>query len=228
MPFFLFAQKTEKTQKKQKTEKTQKKPKAEKKEKAPKAEKISKKCTIDEFTGTNRKMAKTTIAAAKNIEAFADLPGFIKTLPDDKTLTTRNPPISNNPYFLRVVEEERNVKIKEAYVFAVTRKADNDFQLIIGSDPDCQKAAFLIAEVSALPESSKEAYATLNEVRTKVKTQFGNVCDKPLLLLDKPVKVSIAGSLFFDIEQKPGNSGVKKLKTTTSWEIHPVTEIVFK
>jgi len=225
MPFFLFAQKAQKTEKAHKTEKAPKEPK---KPKEPKAAKTPKKCTIDDFIGTNRKMAKTTIAAAKNIETFADLPGFIKSLPDDKIMTMRKPPISNNPYFLRVIEEERNIKIKEAYIFAITRKDDNDFHIILGSDQDYRKAVFFTIEVSGLPEPSKEAYATLNTVRTKVKTQFGNVCGKPLLLIDNPVKVSIAGSLFFDIDTKPGNSGVKKLKTTTAWEIHPVTEIVFK
>ena len=187
-----------------------------------------KKCAIDDFTGTHRKMAKTTIVAAKNIETFADLPGFINTLPDDKSMTTRKPPISNNPYFLRVAEEERNIKVKEAYIYAITRQADNDFLLILGSDPDYRKSVFFNVEVSGLPESSKDSYATLNTVRTKVKDKFGNVCGKTLLLMDNPVKVSVSGSLFFDIEQKPGKTGPKKLRTTTAWEIHPVSEIVFK
>ena len=186
-----------------------------------------KNCANDEFTGTHRKMAKTTITASKTVETFADLPSFIKTLPDDKVMTTRKPPISNNPYFLRVVEEERNVKVREAYIFAISRHADNDFQLILGSDPDYRKAVFFLAEISGLPESSKDAYATLSTVRTKIKNQFGNVCGKLLLLMDNPVKVTVTGSLFFDIEEKPGKTGPKKLRTTTAWEIHPVSEITF-
>lgn len=173
-------------------------------------------------------MSKTTIVASKSMETFADLPAFISTLPDDKSMTTRKPPISNNPYFLRVAEEERNIKIKEAYIFAITRQADNDFLLLLGSEQDYRKAVFFNVEVSGLPESSRDSYATLNMVRTKVKNQFGNVCGKTLLLMDNPVTVSVAGSLFFDIEGKPGKTGPKKLRTTTAWEIHPVTEIIFK
>jgi hypothetical protein len=186
-----------------------------------------KNCANDEFTGTHRKMVKTTIIASKPVESFADLQSFIKSLPDDKVMTTRRPPISNNPYFLRVIEEERNIKIKEAYVFAISRHPDNDFQLILGSDPDYRKAVFFNVEVSGLPEASKDSYAALNTVRTKVKNQFGNVCGKILLLINNPVKVSVTGSLFFDIEEKPGKTGPKKLRTTTAWEIHPVSEIVF-
>jgi len=192
------------------------------------AQKPQKKCAIDDFTGTHRKMAKTTFAASKSVETFADLPGFIKTLPDDKSMITRRPPISNNPYFARVVEEDRNVLIKEAYIFAITRQADNDFLIIIGSDQDYHKAVFFEIEISGLPESSKDSYATLNTVRTKVKNQFGNVCGKTLLFMDNPVKISLSGSLFFDIEKKPGKTAPKKLRTTTAWEIHPVSEIVFK
>lgn len=186
-----------------------------------------KNCAIDDFTGTHRKMAKTTIVASKGVETFSDLPGLIQTLPNDNVMTSRRPPISNNPYFLRVIEEERNVKVKEAYMYAITRQADNDFLVILGSDPDYRKAVFFNVEISGLPESSKESYAALNTVRTKLKTQFGNVCGKTLLLMDNPVKVSVTGSLFFDIDQKPGKTGPKKLRTTTAWEIHPVSEIVF-
>ena len=187
-----------------------------------------KKCASDDFTGNNRKMAKTSIVASKSMETFADLPGFISSLPDDKSMTTRKPPITNNPYFSRVAEEERNIKIMEAYVFAITRQADNDFLLILGSTQDYRKAVFFNVEVSGLPEASKDSYQTLNTVRTKVKNQFGNVCGKTLLLMDNPVKVSVAGSLFFDIDQKPGKTGPKKLRTTTAWELHPLSEIVFK
>jgi hypothetical protein len=187
-----------------------------------------KKCVSDDYTGTHRKMAKTTIVTAKNVETFADLPSFINTLPEDKSMTSRRPPISSNPYFLRVAEEDRNIKIKEAYVYAVTRQADNDFLLILGSDENYTKSVFFNVEVSGLPEHSKDSYTTLNTVRTNLKNQFGNVCGKTLLLMDKPVKVSVSGSLFFDIEQKPGKSGPKKLRTKTAWELHPVTEIIFK
>lgn len=187
-----------------------------------------KKCEIDDFTGTQRKMAKTSIVTNKNVETFADLPGFITTLPDDKSMKTRKPPITNAPYFARVAEEERSVKIKEAYVYAITRQADNDFLIILGSAPDYTNSVFFFAEVSGLPESSKESYSTLNTVRSKFKEQFGNVCGKTKLLMDNPVKISISGSLLFDINIKPGKTGPKKLRPTTAWEIHPVSEIVFK
>jgi hypothetical protein len=186
-----------------------------------------KKCEVDDYVGTHRRMAKTTVAAAKNVEVYADIPGFLKSLPNDKSMTTRKPPLSNNPYFLRVPEEDKNVTIKEAYIYSISRQADNDFQVIIGSDPDYRKAVFCNIEVSGLPESSKPSYSTLNNVRTKFKNKFGNICTKALLLMDNPVKISVTGSLFFDVEKKPGKSGPKKLRTTTAWEIHPVTEIIF-
>jgi hypothetical protein len=191
------------------------------------AQKASKKCASDDFTGMDRKMAKTTISP-KSIEYFNDLESFIKTLPEDKVMSSRRPPISNNPYYLRVIEEDRNVQISDVYLYAVTRQADNDFLLILGSSPDYKTAVYFNVEVSGLPDRSKDAYSVLNSVRTKLVDKYGNVCGKPLFLKENPAKVSVSGSLLYDINQKPGKADPKKLKTTTAWEIHPVTEIIFK
>jgi hypothetical protein len=191
------------------------------------AQKQDKKCQSDDFTGSERKVAKTTIAVTKNTENFSDLESFLSSLPDDKSMNSRNPPISPLPFFLRVTEENRNVKISTVYIFAVTRQDDNDFLLLLGSNPDYMTARFFDAEVSGLPEASKDSYSTLSDVRNKVKAQFGNVCGKPVLFMQNPIKASVEGSLLFDAQSKPGKNDPKKMKSKTSWEIHPVTNIDF-
>jgi hypothetical protein len=215
VPVFLFA------------DKPQKKEKAPKAAKTEKPSKESKKCSNENFTGKTRLAAKTTFST-KKVESFPDLTAFLRSLPEDKIMNERNPPISQADYFQRVEEEDRNVRIDEAWVFAVSRQEDNDYLLVLGSDPDYMKAKFFNAEVTGLPESSKETYNMFNDLRTKVKTQFGNVCGKPMLFMNKPVKVSVAGSLLFDAEGKPGKDDPKKMKSATSWEIHPVAEIEFQ
>jgi hypothetical protein len=185
------------------------------------------KCTIESFAGKDRKAAKTSIVIAAQ-EVFNSLPALIKTLPADDYMRGYEPPITKDSSSQRVEEEQRSVSVKTAYIFVIYREGDNDYHVIIGSNSDTSKALLMNVEVSGLPDKSSPDYDVLNEVRNKIVGKFGKICSTKKLCIDKPVKISVSGSLFYDIDHKPGRVGYKNLKPKTAWEIHPVTDIVFK
>ena len=83
-------------------------------------------------------------------------------------------------------------------------------------------------EVSGLPDKSSPNYTVMKDLRDKIVGKFGKICGTKKLFINKPIKISISGSLFYDIDHKPGVVGYKNLKPKTAWEIHPVTDITFK
>jgi hypothetical protein len=185
------------------------------------------KCTSESFAGTDRKEAKTSIVKATD-EVFNTLPALIKTLPSDDDMRGYDPPISKDPSSARVEEEQRAVTVKTAYIFVLYREKDNDYHVIIGSNKDTSKAVLMNVEVSGLPGQSSSDYETLKTVRQAIMTKFGKICSAKKLCIDNPVKIRISGSLFYDIDHKPGKVGYHNLKPKTAWEIHPITEIIFR
>jgi hypothetical protein len=55
-------------------------------------------------------------------------------------------------------------------------------------------------------------------------TPEGNSYDR----YQEPIRVRITGCLFFDTSHHAGDVGPQGLKPRTTWEIHPVTRIVFQ
>ncbi len=186
-----------------------------------------KSCTGEAYKGKDRKAAKTSIALSSKVEDFKTLDELILTLPSDNFMRNLHPPITKDPNSLRVQEENRNVSVESAYLFAIYRENDNDFHVIIGSTPDADSALLMNFEISGLPHKTELSYPVFKEVRKKVKDYFGNVCKKKTILTVNPVHVSIEGSLFFDVDHPAGQVGPGKLKPKTSWEVHPVTDIIF-
>jgi hypothetical protein len=178
------------------------------------------------YAGNDRKAAKTTIAHAKT-EEYKTLSGLLKTLPPDDFMRNHRPAISRDAGSKRTEEETRNVKVEVAYLFVLYRENDNDYHMIIGSKPDPAQAALMNVEISGLPDSHSADYCVLKNVRKSVDDELGTIGKSKKPFIQNPLKISVSGSLFYDIDHKPGVVGYKKLKPKTAWEIHPVTEIIF-
>src|SRR5262249_60227404 len=89
---------------------------------------------------------------------------------------------------------------------------------------------YLTLELYGLPPASSPALATLTAARNAFKAFFGSdVPDFTYDFYDPPIPVTIAGSLFFDmnhaIGQHPGPPSLKS-RMPTIWEVHPVTTIM--
>jgi hypothetical protein len=182
--------------------------------------------TGDLFTGKSRKPAKITIAKAP-LEKFDDLKDLIATLPKESAMKNHSPKIGQGPTSGRVVEEERNVRVK-AWLWAHSVEGDRDFHLILGREPGKQKL-FLTMEVSGLPPASSPHRKRIERARKSYKNLFkGKLPGTGYVFVDPPMPLEIGGSLFFDIKHlKGGRPGPPDLRPDipTVWEVHPVTHI---
>jgi hypothetical protein len=187
----------------------------------------------DDFEGTARKAAKLSIAKAKT-EKFTDLKNLIKSLTPDDEMKNHNPKIGTGANSGRVKEEQRNVRVN-AFIYAASREADNDFHLIIGRDPDKTPEMYMTMELSGLPPETSASFEKLNDARDSYKTFYdenlgGNLPGLKYSFYDPPIEVTIEGSLFFDMSHAKGSApGPKSLKSRmpTIWEVHPITKITF-
>jgi hypothetical protein len=90
----------------------------------------------DDYIGISRGKAKTSIATG-TIETYERLDDLLDDLqgkyPDEKMLK-RQPPLTLAFDFDRVPEENRHVTIS-GWLYAAKKEADNDFHLIVGTNP---------------------------------------------------------------------------------------------
>lgn len=129
-------------------------------------------------------------------------------------------------------EEQRNVTV-EGWILAVGKEKDNDFHLIVSTDPadgarpNPNRDDLLNVEISALPPLGSASRDVLVEVRKRFRDHFvPTVPDAvagytPL----EPVHVRITGSLFFDVDHPADLVGPGPPKPSTAWEIHPVADL---
>jgi hypothetical protein len=183
----------------------------------------------DNFGGKDRMDAKLSIATSAP-ETFTDLQDLIDSLLPDASMTGHSPPITKDPTSGRTPEEERNVRV-QAFLYAASREADNDFHLIIGRDPN-SPPAYMTMEISGLPPATNPDFAQIKQARDAYKEFFGTKLPGPAYHFYRPpIPVEIAGSLFFDITHATGgHPGPADLRPDipTIWEVHPVTDIVFE
>jgi len=192
----------------------------------------------ENFVGTHRAVAKTTPVAstARTLSLAALLAGLHdenQPVSDTNMRKNHHPRMKKDWDFDRVLEERKNVTV-EGWIVAVGKEADNDFHLIMASDPgvaiehnpDCDK--LINIEISALPPDGTRERDILVKQRNKFKGYFippvPDSVQKDYTMLD-PVHVRVSGSLFFDVDHVAGAVGPGPLKPSTSWEIHPVTRI---
>jgi hypothetical protein len=190
----------------------------------------------DDYIGHDRKAAKTSIAAGapKRYAALGDLLDELqRDFPDDR-MRNRSPRISKAEDSDRVAEEKRNVTVT-AWLYAAKKEAnDNDFHLIIGTDPEASPIRYMNMEISGLPLGGPNR-AKLRVPRQAFKDFLGQrqeaVGTTGYLRFEDPVPVRVTGSLLYDIDHAPGKVGsfqAPRRVPATAWEVHPITEIVFE
>jgi hypothetical protein len=182
----------------------------------------------NQFAGTARKAAKLSIAAAPS-ENFNDLSDLIASLPSIDAMVNHKPLITTASTSKRVAEENRNVHVN-AFLYAASREADNDFHLIIGRDPSAGQEMYMTMEISGLPPTNYPAFAKMNAARNAY-TQFFGAANLPgagYHFYQPPIPAKVDGSLFFDMThatgQAPGPPSLKS-RMPTIWEVHPISGI---
>jgi hypothetical protein len=183
----------------------------------------------DVFNATDRKLPKTTIADAP-VEDFASVAALVKdiTTKNSDEKMQKSSGITKKT-MTRVAAENRNVRVK-GYIHAFKKEGDNDYHVIFGDAPGGAAPEYMNVEVSGLPVGgTAENRKRLTDVRNEFKTQFklGRTGPGSFKRPHEPIPVQITGSLFWDVDHKPGVVGPDDLKPKTSWEIHPISEIVF-
>jgi hypothetical protein len=174
------------------------------------------------FRGQDRKGAKITIAPG-SMETFATIEALIDALPDDDDMMNRTPPLTRDSNE-RVAEEKRNVRVK-AWVYAIKYEADQDWHVIIGTGPTDSTPTYFNAEVSGLPANNASAYNKLKKVRQTLAELFDWDLPSSGYWEYEPFGVTVEGSLFYDIDHKPGSVGPAATRPKTAWEIHPITKL---
>ena len=126
------------------------------------------------------------------------------------------------------IENFENLRsLVRAWIYAIKYEADQDWHVIIGTDPSTTSKTFFNAEVSGLPSQSSSAFDTL----LKVRQRLANILDNDLPQqggyhkYEDPIPVLIEGSLFYDIDHAPGVVGPTGMRPRTAWEIHPITSL---
>lgn len=174
------------------------------------------------FSGRARGAAKTSIAAAAAVEEFATLEDLLDSLPPDDVMASQR--ISSEAD--RVPEELRNVKVREAWLYAARIDDDQDVRLIIGTDPRTTSRFYLVAVATALPPTSAAGHDALRAVREEVFEALGHrMPGRTYGILNSPVRIQIGGSLLYDVEQSPGATAPPRFRPATAWQIHPIMSL---
>jgi len=182
-------------------------------------------CDSENFDGSNRKSAKISISPA-SAESFNTLRSFVNTLQDANAMAAAISG-SNSP---RIAEENRNVKIKKTYLYAYSRQTDEDFHVIIGSTKKpAATTRYFNVEISGLPPSDSASFPALQAARTSFLSKVSrNLCSSGYFFFENPLKIEVAGSLFFDKQHHNGLIGPASARPPDAWEIHPVTSLIYK
>jgi hypothetical protein len=176
------------------------------------------------FKGVARAHAKTTLAHAK-LKKFSGLDSLIATIPTDEFMLNYEPPIDQDTP--RVKEELINVGVC-AWIVATKNEDDNDYHIMLSNQDG---SIFFNAEMSGIPPTGSkanrkkifnaraifEAFVEKDGRRTGSYTGWGDA-----------VPVYVEGSLFYDSEHRPGKVGPAFARPKSSWEIHPISKIVFE
>jgi len=177
------------------------------------------------FRGTDRKGAKTSIAPGST-QTFETLVPLVASLPADEEMLNHSPAIERNTQ-TRATEEQRNVRVN-AWIYAMKYEADQDWHMIIGTDPSASgTATFFNAEISGLPPATADSFATLRDARNSLGTLLDNNLpgSTGYRKFNEPIAITLEGSLFFDVDHQAGVVGPTNMRPQTAWEIHPVTKL---
>jgi hypothetical protein len=184
-------------------------------------------CITDIYLGTKRKKSKTSFAT-KAYKTFKTVAALKKTFVADSIMRNLSPAIKSDSGSVRVTQEKRNVIITTAFIYAVSREDDNDFHVIIGDSLPYNVANSITVEISGLPNPANNATDSIQNTRNVFESFFGEKCSGAYTVFSPPIKISVSGSLFFDIDHAAGIVGTGIYKPQSCWEIHPVNSITFK
>jgi hypothetical protein len=174
----------------------------------------------EDFTGKDRKVAKTSIVEAAP-EKFMSIEKLLNTLASDKDMLDMG--IPKTPESDRVSVENRNVTV-DAFIYAASKEKDNDFHIILGGSDASDTGQFMNAEISGLPKGAFRPRLTVP--RKAFKDYFGDsLPGRSYSIYDPPIPVRVTGSLFFDVDHLAGVVGPTGFKPQTAWEIHPISSI---
>jgi hypothetical protein len=182
-------------------------------------------CITDWYLGTKRKRSKTTLVL-KKYKNYKSVAAFRASLLSDSFMQTLN--ISSDSGSVRVVQEKRNITIDNAYIYAVSREDDNDYHVIIADTLPYDSSRSINVEFSGLPNPSNQATDSIQNARVTFESFMGEKCSGAYTKFNPPVAIKVSGSLFYDVDHAPGIIGTGIYKPNTSWELHPVSFIMFK
>jgi len=176
----------------------------------------------DNFAGTARRAAKLSVAPGP-VKQFDDTGALLDSLPSHTAMKKLK--ISTKANSNRVAQEKKNAGL-DAWLYAASREADNDFHLIIGGDPDSDDPRFMTIEVSGLPPDDP-LRTRLRAVRNSFADIVGgNTPGTGYDFYDPALPVTVEGSLFWDASHATGSKpGPSTAKPQTVWEIHPITSL---
>ena len=184
---------------------------------------------FDSYLGLDRAEAKLSIPPSEKI-VFPTTTELRASLIHDTIMRSHKVGLKTNSP--RTTPEVQNVSVTTAYLFAISREADNDLHLIIGNkNAHGAPIKLLNCEISGLPNADAPSYATLKSVRDYIIGFLGSdFTVKPgpgYIVFTSGLKLTIEGPLFYDIGHGPGIIGPKSFRSPTAWEIHPVSCIAF-
>lgn len=176
------------------------------------------------FRGKDRGGAKTSIVGGEP-DAYDSVAELEKALPSDDKMLHHTPEITSKTN--ERTDEERHQVAVPAWIYAVKYEDDQDFHVILGTNPQQKPVVYFNAEISGLPKSSAASYKRLAAVRKAFARVLGNKLPGPnkYHVYKPPLAVDLEGSLFYDVDHTPGEVGPKTMKPKTAWEIHPITHI---
>ena len=180
-------------------------------------------CGEDDFRGKARKGPKTSVVKSAAVAA-GSIKQLLTSLPTDADMIQKLKPLTKTQLNVRQVEEKKNIRLSNnIFLFAIKRESDNDYHVIIGDKKNHKQATLLNVEVAGIANTD---VTSLQRIRDFFEDNFVNVCgSKYVVFVDNPIPITLEGSLFYDIDHKPGQVGPTALRAKTSWEIHPVTKI---
>jgi hypothetical protein len=182
----------------------------------------------DTFSGTDRLLPKTTIVTA-DVEEFPNVAALLNQVLGqfpDRDMKGMGITRSTDT---RVDAEKRNVRVT-GFIHAFKKEGDNDYHVILGDGTDADPAVYMNVEVSGIPVGGTNANRNrLIAVRDQFKEAFqvGSTGPRSYKRPHQPIPVRITGSLFWDVDHRPGEVGPDDMKPKTSWEIHPISMIEF-
>jgi hypothetical protein len=156
----------------------------------------------EHFAGKARKVAKTSASRAE-VETFDSLDLLLSPLAADMDMRSKLSPNSR-----RIAEEDRNVTVR-AFLYATKKETDNDFHLLLGTDPSGDNPRYMTAEISGLPVPDNAFTDVLRAARQQIKDFFR---DSPLpgssyVKFDPPVRYSSQARCFLTSITVPAMSG---------------------